>query len=69
MNYPDKNFKGIVIIIYSCQKNVKKATLLYNFIKELSNDEIKIFIINGIEDLKQEGVKTEIFPWIEDKEN
>ena len=24
---------------------------------------------NEIEDLKQEGIKTEVFPWIEDKEN
>ena len=69
MNYPDKNFKGIVIIIYSCQKNVKKATLLYNFIKELSNDEIKIFIINGIEDLKQEYKFEDKFLYLKCKDN
>ena len=28
----------------------------------------KIFL-KEIEDLKQEGIKTEEFPWIEDKEN
>lgn len=68
-NYPDKNFNGIIIIIYSCVKNVQKATLLYNLIKEISSDKIKIFIINGIENLEQEYKFEDKFLYLKCKDN
>lgn len=50
----NNNFTGIVIIIYSCFKLRQKSNLLYNLIKELKSNEIKIYILNGNEKLSKE---------------
>jgi len=50
-DYPNINFKGFILIIYSCKKNQKKALLLYNLISEIYSEDLKIFILNGDENL------------------
>ena len=47
----DRYFKGIVLIIYSCSKNDKKSQLLYKLLTSIADANIKIYILNGSENL------------------
>ena len=49
----DRNYDGIVIIIYSCKKYYKKSNLLYKLLKSSLKD-IKIHILNGDENIDKE---------------
>ena len=66
---PDRNFNGIIIIIYSCKKNIKKATLIYNLIKNLISSELKIFILNGVEHLEAEFKFDDKFLYLKCQDN
>ena len=50
----NKLFDGTIIIIYSCLKNAVKADMLYKLLRNLINEEVKLFIVFGIPHLKSE---------------
>jgi hypothetical protein len=49
----DKDYNGIIIIIYSCKKYYNKSKLLYTLLKSSLKD-IKIHILNGDENIDRE---------------
>ena len=69
INYTNNNFTGTVIIIYSCLKYKYKSNLLYNLIKELDNTEVKIFIVNGKLELKNEYEINENYLYLKCQDN
>ena len=50
----NKLFNGTIIIIYSCLKNKEKADILYNLLKNVITEKIKLFIVTGNPNLNSE---------------
>jgi len=64
----DRNYTGIVIIIYSCKKYNKKSKLLYTLLKH-SLIDIKIHILNGDENLDREYLLKDEIIYVKCKDN
>jgi hypothetical protein len=64
----DKEFNGIVIIIYSCKKNYRKSRLLYTLIKS-SLIDIKIHILNGTENIENDYLLKDEIIYVKCKDN
>jgi hypothetical protein len=64
----DKEFNGIVIIIYSCKKNYKKSRLLYTLLKS-SLIDIKIHILNGSENIENDYLLKDEIIYVKCKDN
>ena len=64
----DRNYTGIVIIIYSCKKYNRKSKLLYTLLKH-SLIDIKIHILNGDENLDREYLLKDEIIYVKCKDN
>ena len=64
----DKDYNGIVIIIYSCKKYYKKSNLLYKLLKSSLKD-IKIHILNGDENIDKEYLLKDEIIYVKCKDN